>query len=130
MSQNNESGVTTGRNGKVGKNIDRPISKRSFLMQNVHNFCNYLEGTQIAKECADVKNNISKFKSYETVIAIVAQYGNAFRQDPDSTIQNFIEPLGFFKSHFSDSEWRVISAFANLIFSFVQQQLLEAMNLK
>ena len=103
------------------------FTRRSYLMSKVHKFCDFLERTKISIECKDVKANVSKFRNFNTIIALAHKYGQEFDVNPDVTLQHFMEPYGFIRSHFSENEWKTIKTYVQLIFMFSREMILNPM---
>ena len=111
--QNNEPKNDRERTGEMGDNTRKSVTrltKRDYLMSKVNQLCDFLEKTNISKECSDVKNNISKFRNFDTILALSARYGESF----NVTLQNFIEPYGFFRFHFNLYECNTIRDYINV----------------
>ena len=118
----NEGNREMGNNDR--KSVIR-ITKRDYLMSKVNQLCDFLEKTNISKECSDVKNNISKFRNFDTILALSAKYGESFNKNPDNTLQSFIEPYGFLRSHFNLYEWNTIRGYINVIFKFSNEMVIK-----
>ena len=95
------------------------LTRRSYLMSKVNKFCDYLERTKISTECRDVKANVTKFCNFNTIIALAYKYGQEFNINPDVTLQHFMEPYGFIRSHFSENKWKTIKTYDFTKVSFI-----------
>ena len=52
-------------------------------------------------------------------------YGENFNKNPDTTLQSFMEPYGFLRSHFNEYEWNTLKAYVNIIFNFSNEMVLK-----
>jgi len=127
-SNDGKSVVDGGKSTKLGSNAETRVNRRSYLMSRVNEFCDFLKGTKISSECKEVKKNVGNFRNYENIIGTVAKFGAQFKHSPDPTIQSFMEPFGFLRSHFDDKEWKIIKAYTNLIFEYVTVEIFQTLS--
>lgn len=98
-----------------------PVSKRSFVLKKVNEFCDFLLTTGIKKECQNPEDNVNKFRSFSAVLGLCISWQGQFEKNSEETIRSFLESYGFLKEHFTTEEWNIIRGYITTLYKFIQK---------